>query len=169
MERSNVSTYLLLRLLHISASIAFVGGLFARQAIRSLIPRARDVTTIVTLAQAAGQVERLMVIPGNLLAIVFGLFLAIITRAPVLGSILGPYRNWLLASIAILVLLFPLVPLVFLPRGKLFEAELAEASLKGVVTPELHRQMADPVVRWAHLAEMIGVALIVILMVYKPF
>jgi len=29
--------------------------------------------------------------------------------------------------------------------------------------------MKDPVVRWAHLAEMIGVGLILVLMVFKPF
>jgi len=59
--------------------------------------------------------------------------------------------------------------LVFLPRGKVFEAALNDARAKGTITPELRQQLADPVVRWAHLAEMIGVALIVGLMVYKPF
>jgi hypothetical protein len=35
--------------------------------------------------------------------------------------------------------------------------------------PEPREQLADPVVRGAHEAEMIGVGLIVILMVLKPF
>ena len=118
---------------------------------------------------AAGRVERWMVIPGNILAIVFGLLLAILTRAPLFGSIQGPYRNWLLVSILILAALLPLVPLVFLPRGKVFEAALQEAIARGSLTPELEKQMSDPVVRWAHRAEMVGVALIVVLMVFKPF
>jgi hypothetical protein len=121
------------------------------------------------LTQAAGKIERLMVIPGNILVIVFGLLLALAIRAPILGILQGAKTNWLLASIAILAILFPLVPAVFLPRGRVFEASLLNARSKGTVSPELRRHMADPVVRWAHRAEMIGVALIVVLMVVKPF
>jgi uncharacterized membrane protein len=164
-----MSIYLLLRLLHILAAIFFVGGIFARQVVRSLISRATDVPTIVTLSSAAGRIERILVIPGNLLVIVFGILLALVIRAPILGSIFGRYPNWLLASILILVLLFPLVPLIFLPRGKLFEAALVEASSKGEITPRLKACINDRTVRLAHIAEMIGVVLIVILMVYKPF
>jgi len=163
-----LSLYLLLRFLHIYAAIIFVGGLFARQAVRSLTSRASDVGAIVTLTQAAGRVERLMVIPGNILAIVFGVVSALLTRAPLFGSILGDSRNWLLASTVILVLLLPLVPIVFLPRGKHFESALRDATDAGHITPELRQQMADPVVRRAHWAELIGVGLIVVLMVFKP-
>ena len=159
----------MLRFLHISAAIIFVGGLFARQAVRALTSRASDVGEILPLTQAAGQIERHMVIPGNILSILFGLILALVTRSPILGSIAGPHRNWLLASIVILAILFPLVPWVFLPRGRAFESVLRDASAKGKITPELQHQLADPVVRWAHLAEMIAVGLIVALMVFRPF
>ena len=164
-----MNLYLLLHFLHLSAAIVFVGGLFARQAVRALISGASEIGAVVTLTQAAGRVERLMVIPGNLLAIAFGLMLALYGRAPIFGFVQGAQRNWLLAAVLILVLLFPLVPLVFLPRGKLFEAALREASAEGHITPALQRQLKDPVVRWAHLAEMIGVGLILILMAFKPF
>ena len=164
-----MSLYQVVRLLHISAAMIFVGGLFARQAVRSLTARAPDVAAIVTLTQAAGIVERMLVIPGNLLAIVFGLLVALWSRAPILGSLQGPYRNWLVTSIVILVVLMPLVPLVFLPRGRLFEAALRDAAAAGRMTPELKECLADPVVRWAHRAEMLGVAAVVVLMVLKPF
>ena len=164
-----MNLYLLLHFLHLSAAILFVGGLFARQAVRALISGASEIGAVVTLTQAAGRVERLMVIPGNLLAIAFGLMLALYGRAPIFGFIQGAQRNWLLASVVILVLLFPLVPLVLLPRGKVFEAALQEASAEGHITTVLQQQMKDPVVRWAHMAEMIGVGLIVALMVFKPF
>ncbi|HSB89903.1 MAG TPA: DUF2269 family protein [Anaerolineales bacterium] len=164
-----MSLYLILRLLHISAVIVFVGGLFARQVVRSLISRAQVVSAIATLTEAAGRVERWMVIPGNILAIVFGLILALATRAPILGALQGSQANWLLVSIVLLAVLFPLVPIVFLPRGKIFEASLQQAVASGRVTPELRERMNDPVVRWAHTAEMVGVILIVFLMVVKPF
>jgi uncharacterized membrane protein len=164
-----LSLYLVLRLLHISASIVFVGGLFARQAVRSLTSRASDVSAIQTLTQAAGRVERWMVIPGNLLAIVFGILLALAGRTPILGFLQGESRNWLLVSVVILLLLFPLVPLVFLPRGKVFEGALARAASRSEITAELRELMEDRAVRLAHRAEMIGVGLIVVLMVLKPF
>ncbi len=164
-----MSWYLLFRLLHISAAIALVGGLFARQIVRSLVPRASDVGAILNLTMAAGRVERWMVIPGNILAIVFGLILALISRAPILGALRGPFPNWLLTSIVILLVLLPLVPLVFLPRGKVFEAALEEAVAAGEITQALRGCMADPMVRAAHRAEMIGLVVIVILMVTKPF
>ena len=122
------------RFLHLSAAILFVGGLFARQAVRALISGGSEIGAVVTLTQAAGSVERLMVIPGNLLAIAFGLMLALCGRAPIFGFVQGAQRNWLLAAVLILVLLFLLVPLVFLPRGWLSEAALREASAEGQVT-----------------------------------
>ncbi len=164
-----MNLYGLLRFLHVSSAILFVGGLFARQAVRSLTAGARNVETIVTITQAAGKIERLMVIPGNLLVIVFGVLLAISIRAPILGMLLGADRNWLLVSIIILVLLLPLVPLVFLPRGRLFEAALREASSKGEITQELQMQIGDPVVRLAHVAEMLGVTIVMALMIFRPF
>ncbi len=164
-----MSLFPLLRFFHISAAIVFVGGLFARQAVRSLTHRASDVSTILALTQAAGIVERLMVIPGNILAIAFGLILALVGRAPILGFIQGSRDSWLLVSILILAFLFPLVPLVFLPRGRRFEAALEAARAENQITPALRREMADPVVRGAHVVEMMGVAGIVALMVLKPF
>jgi uncharacterized membrane protein len=109
-----MNLYLPLRFLHIVAAVVFVGGLFARQAVRSLVSRATDVGRIDALTQAAGRIERLMVIPGSLLAIIFGVALALQTGAPILGTVQGAQQNWLLASILILILLFPLIPLVFL-------------------------------------------------------
>ena len=164
-----MSIYGVLRFLHISAAILFVGGLFARQAVRSLMAREANIAAFIAISEAAGKVERLMVIPGNILAMALGLVLALTIKAPILGSIQGVSSNWLLASIIILALLLPLVPIVFLPRGKLFEAALVDAKAKGVVTPELRLQLNDPTVRWAHRAELIGTALIVALMVLKPF
>jgi uncharacterized membrane protein len=54
-----MNPYLLFRLLHVLAAIVFVGGLFARQAVRSALWRAPEIHTIEVLSQAAGRVERL--------------------------------------------------------------------------------------------------------------
>jgi hypothetical protein len=67
------------------------------------------------------------------------------------------------------VALFAFVPTVFLPRGKVFEAALEDATAKGTMTPELQRAFADPVVAFARNAELVAVVVIIALMVAKPF
>jgi hypothetical protein len=63
----------------------------------------------------------------------------------------------------------PLVPLIFLPRGKVFEAALAEAQAQGRVTVELTAAFRDPAVAFARLYEGAAIAVVVALMVTKPF
>jgi uncharacterized membrane protein len=165
----DLSLYTMLRFLHICSAILFVGGIFARQAVRTLIARAKNPAEVKTINLAAGKIERFMVIPGNLLVVVFGVPLALSINAPMLGVISSANQNWLLASIVILVLLAPLVPLVFLPRGRVFEVALNKAISEGIITPELEEHIGDPLVRSAHLVEMIGVTIVVVLMILRPF
>ena len=54
-------------------------------------------------------------------------------------------------------------------RGRVFERALAEATERGEVTPELGVAFRDPAVAAARIYEVIVVALIVVLMVVKPF
>ena len=62
-----------------------------------------------------------------------------------------------------------LVPLVFIPRGKEFDAAMAGARQLGEVTPELRTAFRDPFVSVARNAEMVAVVIIIALMVLKPF
>ena len=54
-------------------------------------------------------------------------------------------------------------------RGRVFERALAEATERGEVTPELGVAFRDPAVAAARIYEVIVVALIILLMVEKPF
>ncbi len=58
-----------------------------------------------------------------------------------------------------------LVPTVFLPHGKVFEGALEDARQRG----EPRTALRDPAVRNARAAEIVVVAIIVALMVTKPF
>jgi hypothetical protein len=62
-----------------------------------------------------------------------------------------------------------LVPLIFLPRGKIFGAALAEARAQRRVTQALTEAFHDPVVAFARNYEAVAMAIIVALMVVKPF
>lgn len=164
-----MSFLLFIRFLHITSAIWFIGGILARQSLRAYAKRSDDVQRFAALSEAAGRIENTMVIPGNLAVIVFGVILGLIIGAPILGFLQGASRNWLLASNVLLVIGFLNVPLVFLPRGKLFDAALTDALAKGEMTPELRLRIHDPVVRAAHWYELIGMGTVVFLMVFRPF
>jgi uncharacterized membrane protein len=161
--------YLGLRLLHILSAIVFIGGILARQLVRSLAEKTDDVHYFAALSQAAGRIENFMVIPGNLAAILFGVALALITGAPILGFLQGASRNWLLVTNILLVIGFLTVPLVFVPRGKQFDLLLKDALAKGQMTPQLRAQLDDKTIRFVHQGEVTMLIFIVILMVFKPF
>jgi hypothetical protein len=59
------------------------------------------------------------------------------------------------------------VPIVFLPRGRVFDAVFADAKQRGELTPELTQAFRDPVVALARDAKLV-VAVIIGLMVLKP-
>ena len=161
--------FLLVRFLHIASAIWFLGGILARQIVRAYAKQTDDVRRFAVMSEAAGRIENTMVIPGNMAVIVFGVILGLIIKAPILGFLQGAERNWLLVSNIILLLGFLSVPLIFLPRGKLFRVVLDDALAKGQMTPELRAHLDDPVVRIAHAYELVSMVAIMYLMVFKPF
>jgi hypothetical protein len=75
----------------------------------------------------------------------------------------------MLAALILSLGIAAIVPTIFLPRGRRFAVVFDGARTAGRVTPELHAAFADPTVRAAHVAELIALAVIVALMVLKPF
>ena len=61
------------------------------------------------------------------------------------------------------------MPLVFVPRGKMFETALKEAVGSGRITPELEARLHDRTVALFHVLEIAAVLFVMILMVFKPF
>lgn len=161
--------YFVIRFLHITTAIIFIGGIFARQLVRSYAKKADDVQKFSVLSQAAGRIETFMVIPGNVAVIIFGVILALITGHPIFGFLQGASQNWLLVSNILLVLGLLAVPLVFLPRGKKFDVALKAALAKGQMTPELRAELDDRLVQLVHLYEDVSVVIVIFLMVFKPF
>ena len=161
--------YLIVRFLHIASAITFVGGIFARQFVRSVAYKVHDVRDFAAMSHGAGRIERLMVIPGNLAVIVFGVILTLYTDAPLLGFLQGAQQNWLLVSNLLLVVGIVAVPFVFIPRGKRFDPILQEALAAGQMTPQLRAALNDPVVRFVHWYEMVSLVIVLFLMVFKPF
>jgi hypothetical protein len=117
----------------------------------------------------AGRFERLLVIPGSALVLIFGLTTAWLQGYPILGLLVGGTTNWVLVSLLLMLLLGALVPLIFLPRGRVFEAALTDADARRQVTPELRAAFADRQVAFARTTEAIGMLVLIAIMVTKPF
>ena len=154
----------LLKLAHVGLAFAFVAGLIGRGVLLQRAERADDLAEASLLAEAAAPFERTVIL-SSILVLPSGLLTAWAQGYPWLGITTG----WMLASLVIYFVLLALVPTIFLPRGRRFEAAMANAQRHGIMTAELRGAIADPAVRLARNAEVLGIGVIVALMVLKPF
>ena len=155
-------------LIHALVGVVFVAGLVGRWIVLGAAARATELPAMKTLAAAAGPFERIVII-GSMLVMLLGLLAAFAAGRSVLGPLTGGSVDWLFVSLLLFVSIIPLVPLVFLPRGRVFEAAMAEAEAAGQVTPALRAAWADPIVRAAHIYELGAVTAVLVLMLSKPF
>jgi uncharacterized membrane protein len=164
-----MNDYLWIKYLHELAAFWFIAGIIGRQFVREVARRSSDVHQFALLSNVAGRFERLMVIPGNMFVLSLGVVLALRGGWPIFGFLQGADENWLLLANLILLGGLLLVPLVYLPRGKRFDHALQQAIAAGEMTSELVAGLDDQTVKWAHRAEYVGLLLVVLLMVLKPF
>jgi Predicted integral membrane protein (DUF2269) len=154
----------ILKLLHVLLAFGLVAGVIGRGVLLRAAARTDDVEMAYRLSEAAGQFERLAVW-GSLAVPAAGLATAWAQGYAWLGLTTG----WMLTSVVLLLSIFVLVPLVFLPRGRVFAAEMAAARAAGTVTERLRAAFGDRAVAAARWYEVAVVAVIVALMVLKPF
>ncbi len=164
-----MSIGLILKLLHVLSAIWFIGGLLGRNLVLGQARRASDVRIVETLIQVAGRFDNLMVIPGSEIVLVLGLLTAWVEGFPILGFLQGAQSNWVLVSLVLYLTTIPLVIWIFVPRGKIFDGALKAALVQGRITPELEMAFSDRAVSAAHAYELVIIAIVVILMVTKPF
>lgn len=157
------------KLLHVVSSIMLIAGLIGRQITRAQAAKTTDIKLFQAYIELSGRFENLLVIPGSLLVLIAGGIVAAMRGWPMLGFLQGASANWLLVSIVLFLTIIPVIRFVFLPRGKIFEQALQDAQAKGQITPELTAAFHDPVVRNAHYYEALVVAIVLYLMVMKPF
>ena len=160
---------LVIKLAHIFGGIALISGLVGRAMTMWKAQRTADVRAVVQLTQLAGWFERWLVIPSSWIILLFGLIAALLNGWPLLGFLQGAQANWLLVSLVLFLSMIPVIVVIFLPRGKIFEQALEDALRQGSVTPNLQAAFADRLVAVAHIYELVVVFLIMILMIAKPF
>jgi Predicted integral membrane protein (DUF2269) len=161
----------LVRLAHALLGVLFVAALIGRWVTLTRAERAArtsDLPALQALLGASSVFERL-VIQSSIAVFVLGLVTALVEGYPLLGFLQGAGTNWLLVSLLLFLSTLLLVPLVFLPKGRLFGAALEETQRSGGVNPALIRAFGDPIARVAHVYELAVVVVVLALMISKPF
>jgi hypothetical protein len=155
---------LLLKLGHVVAAFALVAGLMGRGIVLGRAYRSTDIEEQYLLAIGAMPFERAVRV-GSALVILLGFATAWAQGYPWLGLT----TPWLLVSMLLVVPMILFVPAIFIPRGRRFEAAMADARSRGIITPALRAAWHDRAVAFARRYEWLATALIVALMVLKPF
>jgi hypothetical protein len=155
---------LLLKLSHIALAMALVAGLVGRWILLTRAAHTDDVARAHVLSETAGPFERLVQTTSPVLLLA-GLATAWAQDYEWLGLTTG----WMLLSVLLIIPILVMIPTVFVPRGRVFESEMAAALAAGEVTPGLRAAWADPAVAFARRYELAAIAAIVALMVLKPF
>lgn len=154
---------LLLKLSHVVLAMTLVAGLIGRWILLRRAAASDDIEEVARLADLAGPFERLVVTSS-----MFVLPAGMLTAWAQGYAWLGLTTAWMSISVAIVIFGMLTVPTIFVPRGRVFEAALADARTRGTVTDELRAAFADPAVRIARTMEVVGIAVIIGLMVLKP-
>ena len=157
-----------LKVVHAVLGVWFMAALVGRWVTLRHAARSDDISAVHTLLGLSDRFE-LMVrrIPGVVL--VLGIATAIAQGRPFLGPFQGAGFDWLFVSLLVYLSVIPVIPLVFLPRGKVFAAALAEATSVGRVTGALTAAFDDRIVFAAHVYEVVAIGIVFILMITKPF
>ena len=161
----------LLKLLHVLAAFALVGGEIGRTIAFQRAKKATDVKTAAEMLQLSTFLTSKFVSIGGLLTFLLGLITAWAQGGAVLilGFLMGGTINWVLASLILYIVIMAMVALIAVPRGKAIGKALGAALGQGKITPELTAALNDSVLNSGFIIQDVLILLIVILMVLKPF
>jgi hypothetical protein len=155
---------LLLKLAHVVLAFAMVAGLVGRWILLTRAAATDDVERAHLLAEAASPFERIVQTVSPVVLVV-----GLVTAWAQGYEWLGLTTGWMLLTVLLIIPILVFIPTIFLPRGRVFEAEMAAARAAGAVTPGLRAAWADPAVAMARRYELVAIVIIVALMVLKPF
>jgi hypothetical protein len=158
--------YLLLKFAHLVCAIALLAGLIGRGLVRRRLPQVASIPVLQEDMVLVGRFDEWLVVRGSLLTLVTGVLLGIVGQWPYL---VAGHPTWLFVSLLLFLSQIPLVVFVFVPRGKAFGKVYAAALQEQQITPLLRAALADPAVCAATIYESLSVAIILALMVFKPF
>ena len=162
---------LILKLLHILAAFALVGGEVGRTIAMQRARQATDIKVVAEMLKIFTFLTTRFVSTGGMLTVLLGQNTAGAQGGLVLilGFLMGGTINWVLAALLLYVVIMAIVALVSAPRGKALGQALGAAMGQGQITPELTAALNNQAMRAAGTTTQILMLVIVILMVLKPF
>ena len=162
-----MSAYALLKLLHVLSAMWLVAGLLGRAVALSTARRSPEMRIIKAIADVSGRLENLMIAPGILAVLVTGIATAVVGGISLLGPIDdGPL--WVFVPLLILVFAVATTPMT-LSHDRRWGQALEDAAQRGAVTDTLRPYLDGRAMIRRYAPDISAVALIVVLMVLKPF
>ncbi len=161
----------ILKLLHILAAFALVGGEIGRMMAFERAKKATDIKVVAEMMQLFTFFTTKLVSTGGMVTVLLGLITAGMQGGAVLilGFLMGGQINWVLASLALYIIIMVMVFTIAVPRGKAIGAAIGGAMGKGKITPELTAALNDQGLNANFIIQDVLILLIVVLMVLKPF
>ena len=157
-----------LKVAHALIGVWFMGALIARWVTLGVAARGDTIGDVRATLAVSARFER-SVIVGSMLTLVAGLATAFVQGRPFLGPLQGAPVDWLFVSLVLFLSIIPVIPTIFVPKGRQFAAALDEATAAGTVTDRLRLAFHDRTVFVAHVYELVAVTIVFVLMVAKPF
>ena len=136
--------------------------------ITASIAREKELNVIQCLTKLGRKFGRFMDI-GGVFMLLAGFALAWREEEPMLGFLQGSDENWLLVSILLFLFSLPMVYFGYWQRERLAGIELEKSVKKEKFIPDLNAALADKRLLNGKIFEMTTYALIIFLMVVKPF
>jgi hypothetical protein len=159
---------LVLKVIHALLGVLFMAGLIGRWVALAAAERSEVLPDTRAMLRVSARFERIVIVSSTLV-LLLGVATAIAQGRPFLGPFQGAGLDWLFVSLVLYLSALPLVPLIFLPRGRVFDTALEAAGTQGTVPPAVRAAFADPLVRVAHAYELVMTLVVFVLMVAKPF
>lgn len=162
-----MTAYGLLRLLHIASAIWLVGGALARAVALYSARRAPEMRVLKAIADVSGRLENLMIAPGIFAVLGTGIATAIAGGI----SLFGPFGGgplWVFIPVVIMLVAVVTTPIT-LGHDRAWGQALEEAALQGIVTDRLRGFLDGNAMLRRYAPDIAFLALIVFLMVLKPF
>jgi uncharacterized membrane protein len=158
----------LLKLVHALAGAWLIAALIGRWVTLAQAARAPFIQGLRAILGVGSRFEW-QVRVSSLVVLLLGIATAVAQGRPFLGPLQNAGFDWLFVSLILYLSIIPLVPLVFLPRGREFVAALEEASASGEVGERLRAAFDDRLVFAAHAYELGAILVVFALMITKPF
>ncbi len=159
--------YTFLKLLHVLSSMWLVSGLLGRAVALSSARLAPEMRILKAIADVSGRLENLMIAPGIFAVLLTGIATAVVGGISLLGPIDGG-SLWVFVPLVIMLVAVATTPMT-LSHDREWGRALEDAAQRGIVTERLRPFLDARAMLRRYAPDITAVAIIVVLMVVKPF